>query len=66
MSRKVTVSFEALDLVNQVTCEYAIESLSKIDEMVRHLDEISNEIGKDKCGELVISQFSRYRNIQLS
>ena len=51
MSRKVTVSFEALDLVNQVTCEYAIESLSKIDEMVRHLDEISNEIGKDKCSE---------------
>ena len=51
MSRKVTVSFEALDLVNQVTCEYAIESLSKIDEMVMHLDEISNEIGKDKCSE---------------
>ena len=43
MSRKVTVSFEALDLVNQITSEYAIESLLRIDAMVEHLNKVSNE-----------------------
>ena len=64
MSRKVTVSFEALDLVNQITCEYAIESLSRIDAMVEHLDKVSNEIGKDKCSgyrKYLLAQKERIR-----
>ena len=64
MSRKVTVSFEALDLVNQITCEYAIESLSRIDAMVEHLNKVSNEIGKDKCSgyrKYLLAQKERIR-----
>ncbi len=64
MSRKVTVSFEALDLVNQITCEYAIESLPRIDAMVEHLNKVSNEIGKDKCSgyrKYLLAQKERIR-----
>lgn len=64
MSRKVTVSFEALDLINQITCEYAIESLSRIDAMVEYLNEVSNKIGKDKCSgykKYLLAQKERIR-----
>lgn len=64
MSRKVTVSFEALDLINQITCEYAIESLSRIDAMVEYLNEVNNKIGKDKCSgykKYLLAQKERIR-----